>query len=77
MKKFKVQNVSVTRPQGGTLGELLNRGVTKPVTKSVNIISGELKSSYIAQARYQNLFHFINCITKCHVETSYIQTMTL
>ena len=76
MKKIIVQNVSVTRPQGGTLGELLNRGVTKPVTKSVNIISGELKSSYIAQARYQNLFHFINCTTKCHLETSFSQTLS-
>lgn len=44
--------MAVTRPQGGTLGELLNRGV-KPVTKSVNI--GEFQSTYIAQARYQNL----------------------
>ena len=51
--------MAVTRPQGGTLGELLNRGV-KPVTKSVNIISGEFQSAYIAQARYQNLF---GCIT--------------
>ena len=52
---FLANNVAVTRPQGGTLGELLNRGV-KPVTKSVNIISGEFQSAYIAQARYQNLF---------------------
>ena len=49
--------MAVTRPQGGTLGELLNRGV-KPVTKSVNI--GEFQSTYIAQARYQNLFGCIN-----------------
>ena len=52
---FLANNVAVTRPQGGTLGELLNRGV-KPVTKSVNIISGEFQSAYIAQARYQKLF---------------------
>ena len=58
-KLFLVNNVTVTRPQGGTLGELLNRGV-KPVTKSVNIISGEFQSAYIAQARYQNLFGCIN-----------------
>lgn len=42
----QVNTVAVTRPQGGTLGELLNRGV-KPVTKSV--ISGEFQSAYIAQ----------------------------
>lgn len=62
MNNFIVNNVSVTRPQGGTLGELLNRGV-KPVTtgKSVNIIGGEFQSAYIAQARYQNKFGFINC----------------
>ena len=53
MIKFLVNNVSVTRPQGGTLGELLNRGV-KPVTKSV--IGGEFQSAYIAQARYQNYY---------------------